>query len=155
MSPGASAGGCAICEFVETALPSMTVHKDDLWFAGVMSSIQIPGWIVLGTRRHTLDPMGMNQDEAASFGPILARLSTAIKKALGSERVYVVGYGENAQHWHVLLSSRGPEVPPEHRHAQFWNHREQYVNPPAAEAAAARIRDEMGAAAAQQTEEVS
>ena len=132
---------CTICNFIATAQPQQIVYTDQDWFAGVMDSIQIPGWIVLGMRRHALDPMGMNETEAATFGPLLLKLSTAIKTALDAERVYVVGYGEHSQHWHVLLSSRDAQVPPEHRHAQFWNHRDEYVNPPAAEAAAARIRE--------------
>ena len=129
---------CLICDFVAQADP---VYEDDLWFAGVLDTIPIPGWIVLGLRRHAFDPMGMSPQEADALGPLLKDITTAIQVALGSERVYVLAWGETAQHLHFLLSSRGVEIPPEHRHAEFWFHRDEYVDAEGAQDAAERIRE--------------
>src|SRR4051794_11041914 len=117
---------CLICDFVARA---DAVYETDLWFAGVLDTIEVPGWIVLGLRRHAFDPMGMNSREAAVLGPVIREITTAMRTALDSERVYVLAWGEHAQHLHFLLASRGAEIPPEHRHAEFWFHREEYLDP--------------------------
>ena len=129
---------CLICDFVASAEP---VYEDGQWFAGVLENLDVPGWIVLGLRRHAFDPMGMNPAEAASLGPVIKTVTGAIKTTLDSERVYVLAWGETAQHLHFLIASRGAEIPPEHRHADFWKHRNEYVDAPAAQAAAALIRE--------------
>jgi diadenosine tetraphosphate (Ap4A) HIT family hydrolase len=133
--------GCVICEFVSQRSSGGRVYEDAHWVAGVLPGLELPGWIVLAVRRHTTDAAALRHDAAESLGPVIVRLSRAIRDAVGAERVYVLAYGENAPHWHVLLAGRGAHVPPEHRHAAFWIHREQYVDPAAAQAAAARIRD--------------
>ncbi len=131
---------CAVCDFVTSVEPASRVYEDSQWVAGILDGVEVPGWIVLGLRRHATDAWGMNADEAATFGPLVARLSQAIQTAADSERVYLLAYGENAHHWHVMLTSRDASVPPEHRHAAMWPHRDEYVDPAAAVLAAQRIR---------------
>jgi diadenosine tetraphosphate (Ap4A) HIT family hydrolase len=131
---------CAICDFVTSAAPASRVYEDAQWVAGILDGVEVPGWIVLGLRRHATDAWGMNPAEAATFGPLVARLSQAIQNATDAERVYLVAYGENAHHWHVMLTSRDASVPAEHRHAAMWSHRDAYVDTAGAVAAAERIR---------------
>ena len=83
-------------------------------------------------------------------------VTQAIKTATDSERVYTLAWGENHAHWHILLCGRDASIPPEHRHAAFWAHRDEYVDPPAAQATVARIREALLAnPETQLTEEVA
>lgn len=124
----ASEPECPICDLV-TGVHGAVILEDGLWSAGILPGLEVPGWIVLAQHRHAVGPASMEEVEAAELGPLLQRLSAAIEEVTEAERVYVVAYGENAPHWHLLLTPRGPDVPPEHRHNAMWNHRDEYLEP--------------------------
>jgi diadenosine tetraphosphate (Ap4A) HIT family hydrolase len=132
--------GCVICEFVSCVPDEGWVYQDDRWVLGVLSGLEVPGWLVLALRRHAVEATGMDDEEAKAFGPLVAYLTEAMRTATKAERIYLLSYGENAAHWHVLLSPRGADIPPEHRHAEFWRHRSEYIDPTAARDVAARVQ---------------
>ena len=107
--------GCAICEWLEGEPPGGWVVETEHWRAGVFPGFDVPGWLFLGMRRHAEGPMAMDGDEAATYGPTVARLTGAVQEATGAPRVYVIAYGELYPHWHCLVSPRGEDVPPDQR----------------------------------------
>ena len=70
----------------------------------------VPGTLIVESRRHYLDFAEMTSDESANYGPLLARLYAAIKRAVGAERVYTLITLEGAAHFHSWLIPRAPEV---------------------------------------------
>jgi hypothetical protein len=53
--------------------------------------------------RHTEGLSQLNSAEAAELGPLLSRLSAAVTRVTGSERVYTYSQGEGCPHTHILL----------------------------------------------------
>jgi diadenosine tetraphosphate (Ap4A) HIT family hydrolase len=129
---------CAICNLVSGAAGT-PVFSDDHWVLGMLEGLEAPGWLVLAQRRHGIGAVGMTDAEAISLGPVLKLATTAIEEVTGAERVYVVAYGENSPHWHLLLIPRGSDHPIEQRQAAIWGHRAEYVDPDRAYAVAADV----------------
>lgn len=61
---------------------------------------------MLVAKRHFLDAAEMQPDEAESLGPVLGRLTRALKDATSAERVYVVTVVERTPHWHTWVIPR-------------------------------------------------
>jgi diadenosine tetraphosphate (Ap4A) HIT family hydrolase len=133
-------GDCVICEFVSSSRVDSLVYEDDRWVAGVLKGLEVPGWLVLSLRRHALEAIAMDPTEAKELGPLIVKLSSALRATTDAERIYALSYGENAAHFHILLASRGSHIPPEHRHSEFWGHRAEYVDAPAAVDVASKVR---------------
>lgn len=72
------------------------------------AAMATPGTLIVESRRHFLDFAEMTPEEAAGYGPLLARLYAAIKHAVGAERVYTLVTLEGADHFHVWLVPRAP-----------------------------------------------
>jgi diadenosine tetraphosphate (Ap4A) HIT family hydrolase len=132
-----------ICEFAASPPQDGWVYEDDFWVSGILEGLEVPGWLVLGLRRHVIEIEQLTDEELASLGVVVGELSRAIRIASDAERIYMLVYGENAPHFHVLLAARTQEIPAEHRHAAFWEHRGEYVNPRAAESVSERVRASM------------
>ena len=97
--------------------------------------------MVLLLRRHAIGPMSMNEQEAAGFGPLVSRVSTAVNDLLSPERVYVVGFGENFPHWHVLIANRGPEIPPTDRGGNLLGNHSSLIDPQRSAEVAVQVRE--------------
>ena len=128
----ASKAGCAICAMVTSEPRAGWVYEDESWVAGALDGLEIPGWVVLALRRHTVGAAPLSPPEAGRLGVAIGALSQALAEVTDAERVYLQAYGESQQHWHLLFSTRGPEVPAEHRHVAFFTHRDQYLDATAA-----------------------
>jgi hypothetical protein len=57
-----------------------------------------------------LDFAQMTPEESVSYGPLLARLYAAIKRAVGADRIYTLITLEGAAHFHAWLIPRAPDV---------------------------------------------
>lgn len=68
----------------------------------------IAGWFLLDTRRHAASAADLDGAEEGEFAQVLAAAMRAIRVAAGVPRVYVVMFGEGAQHLHAHLISRDP-----------------------------------------------
>jgi diadenosine tetraphosphate (Ap4A) HIT family hydrolase len=115
---------CAICAMVAATPPDRWVYENESWVAGTLPGLEIPGWIVLALRRHAVGAAPLAERECRDLGAALSPPLGALAGATDAERIYLQAYGEQEAHWHLLLSARGPEVPPEHRHVQFFLHRQ-------------------------------
>ncbi|WP_249010656.1 hypothetical protein [Conexibacter sp. DBS9H8] len=136
---------CIVCQTVRDGQP--VVYSDELWHAGILPGLEVPGWITLQAARHTEQVTGMNAEEAATFGPRLVALSQAIKTVTHAERVYLYAFGDGAPHWHVLLAPRAADLPEEARHGHYFDDRERYRDQEQAVLVASEIRDRLAAAA--------
>ncbi len=74
------------------------------------AAMATPSTLLVESRRHFLDFAEMTPEEATSYGPLLARLYTAIKRTTGSERVYTLVTLEGSGHFHTWLIPRMPEA---------------------------------------------
>lgn len=88
------------------------LHSDARWRAGHPPNVYGPrGLVILESTRHVLDTTELNAEEAATFGPMLATLTSAIKEVTGAERVYTWSSMAHAAHLHVWLLPWWPDVP--------------------------------------------
>lgn len=76
------------------------------------AAMALPGTLIVESRRHFLDFAEMTPEEAACYGPLLARLYAAIRSAIGAERIYALVTLEGAVHFHTWLVPRLPDEQP-------------------------------------------
>jgi diadenosine tetraphosphate (Ap4A) HIT family hydrolase len=137
---------CAICAMVDAEPAAGWAYQDETWVAGILAGLEVPGWIVLALRRHAEETAPLSELEAANLGPAIRRLSAAVEDVTDAERVYLQAYGEKERHWHLLISARGTEIPPEHRHVSLFAHRQEYVDVAAAHQVLDRLRTALATA---------
>lgn len=117
------------------------VYRDELWSVYLAPEFAVPGCLVIQLRRHAEGAMGMSDGEAASFGPLLVRVTAAVKEAAHAEKVYVAAFGDLYAHWHVLIAARGPDAAPEHRGPSLLSRVRELADPEGARLVAARVRE--------------
>lgn len=84
--------------------PGGWVYEDEHWVAGHAPGGYGPrGLVILESRRHFLDTAEMTPEEAATFGVVLGRLTGAIHRVAGAERVYTWASMKAHPHLHVWL----------------------------------------------------
>lgn len=105
---------CKMCE-MEDIDEANIIFRDDLWAAEVVPGFDVPGWIVLRARRHAERMTGLNDEELAGLGHHARDVVAAVTEATGSEATYTLAFGEAFPHYHLLITPRGAEVPPERR----------------------------------------
>lgn len=130
---------CKICS-METSAPEDRVFIDDTWAAEVPPGLEVPGWYFLRTRRHAELVTGIDDTEAATFGPRVKDLTRAVEHATGAAAVYLMSFGENHRHFHALITARGSEVPPEERGGVIVATAEDHIDRDAARTVAAKVR---------------
>ena len=82
------------------------VWEDERWRLTTSSGPgdPTPGFSYLEPKRHIPYITDLDGEEAATFGPVLARCSAALKEATGSELVYIYVFGDSIPHLHVHLA---------------------------------------------------
>jgi len=97
---------CIICRGAEAddVLLRTEVWGDDLWRLTTSTAGEVAGFSYLEPRRHIGDIAALDGDEAASFGPTMARVTSALKAVTGVELVYVYVFGGGIPHLHVHLA---------------------------------------------------
>jgi diadenosine tetraphosphate (Ap4A) HIT family hydrolase len=102
------ADDCSLCAGPagDAAMLRVQVWEDDLWR---LSTSVGPGDVTLGfsylePKAHLSDVTALAGAEAATFGPVLARCTAALKEATGCELVYVYVFGGSIPHLHVHLA---------------------------------------------------
>jgi diadenosine tetraphosphate (Ap4A) HIT family hydrolase len=61
------------------------------------------GFAYLEPKRHVAYITDLDGEEAATFGPVMARVTSALKAAAGADLVYVYVFGGGIPHLHVHL----------------------------------------------------
>jgi len=133
---------CHVCDAIQNDPPEREFLRDDLWYAGAAG--EQPGWVRFQTLRHGDDwSWGLTTDESARLGPMVRSLSAAIRAATGAERVYIVGFGDNAMHFHMLLMPCYPDTPRDWRGSNLLAHHREIANASEAARVAKAIRAEL------------
>ena len=96
---------CLLCDGERAAgeLNREIVWEDDLWRLSMSRRGFTTGFGYLEPKRHVPHITDLDGEEAASFGPVLARVASAMKEAAGAELVYVYIFGGGIPHLHVHL----------------------------------------------------
>jgi diadenosine tetraphosphate (Ap4A) HIT family hydrolase len=105
---GMSRDPCLICAGFagDAEMGRVEVWSDRLWrlTTSVGPGDPTPGFSYLEPRRHIPHVTDLDGDEAATFGPVLARCTSALKVATGCELVYGYVFGGGIPHLHVHLA---------------------------------------------------
>lgn len=145
--------GCVRCALERQAVD--WVYRDELWSVGSfwidsrtqqIGPSRTPGRLVLQSRRHAEGAVELNDEELATLGPLIGRVSRAIRAATGAEKVYFASIGEHSAHFHVALVPRSATIPADERGPGFLLHLPQYDNEPERAAQlAAEVRQALAA----------
>jgi diadenosine tetraphosphate (Ap4A) HIT family hydrolase len=99
---------CALCLGVagDAGMDREQVWEDELWR---LSTSVGPGDVTLGfsylePKRHIPHITDLDGAEAATFGAVIARCTSALKEATGCELVYVYVFGGGIPHLHLHLA---------------------------------------------------
>ncbi|HEV7976872.1 hypothetical protein [Amycolatopsis sp.] len=100
-----TAGACVLCDRAGTlaAADPGWLLRTGHWGVSPHPAMPVPGWVAVQTIRHTEGLADLNDAEAAELGPLLSRVSAAVTRVTGSERVYTYSLGEGCPHTHVLV----------------------------------------------------
>jgi diadenosine tetraphosphate (Ap4A) HIT family hydrolase len=79
------------------------VWEDDLWRLSLSGRGYVRGFGYLEPKRHVPHITDLDGAEAATFGPVLARVTSALKEAAGADLVYIYVFGGGIPHLHVHL----------------------------------------------------
>jgi len=129
----------------------VVVFRDELWAAEIVPGYEVPGWYILRVRRHAERITGLDDDELGTFSYRARDLVAAVTEVTGAEATYLLVFGENYPHFHVLVAPRGADVPPERRGGDIVKLRLEHPDPagarrllPAVRAAYARAAGRTG-----------
>jgi len=105
---------CPLCagKDMDDALMRTEVWSDDLWRLTTNRVGEVAGFSYLEPKRHISDISMLDGAEAASFGQVIATVSSAIKKATGADLVYVYVFGDAVPHLHVHLAPQRDSASP-------------------------------------------
>jgi diadenosine tetraphosphate (Ap4A) HIT family hydrolase len=93
------------------------IYRSQYWDVVHSYNTSLPGWLVLVARRHMAAIDEMSDEEAVEVGPLLRRVSLALKEVTGCVKTYVVQFAEAPDHPHVHFHvvPRMADQPEDHR----------------------------------------
>ncbi|ADP83677.1 hypothetical protein [Pseudofrankia inefficax] len=136
---------CLLCA-TEDAEDSSVVFRDELWAAEVLPGYEVPGWIILRARRHAERITGLSDEELDSFGRRARDLVAAVSEVMDAPSTYLLVFGENYPHFHVLVAPRGEHVPADRRAGDILKLRLESADPHAAHALVPALRSALARA---------
>ena len=77
------------------------IYETELWDLAHAFDTALPGWLVLVPRRHIESLDELTDPEAAELGPLIRRVSLALKNVIGCVKTYAVQFAEHEDHPHV------------------------------------------------------
>ena len=97
---------CMLCDpaVADRHFDRVRVWEDELWRLSAVLRGPIPGFAHLEPRRHIPHITDLDGTEAATFGPVLARVTRALRDATGAELTYACVFGDHVAHLHVNLA---------------------------------------------------
>jgi diadenosine tetraphosphate (Ap4A) HIT family hydrolase len=111
---------CFICKKHrgEIQAAGITIYQDDFVYVGHIDNNGEPGYLghlMIDLKRHAPTLGDMNEEEAAVFGSIMARVSKALMVTEGAEHIYSLVSGNAVPHLHMHIVPRYPGTP-----EQYW-----------------------------------
>lgn len=79
------------------------VWHDELWRLSVVRRGAVAGFAHLEPHRHIPFITDLDGPEAVTLGPVLARITSAMRDATGAEKIYVYVFGDRVPHLHFNL----------------------------------------------------
>ncbi|NYJ08149.1 HIT family protein [Petropleomorpha daqingensis] len=97
---------CMLCvpEIADREFDRVRLWEDELWRLSAVLRGPIPGFAHLEPRRHIPHITDLDGREAATFGPVLARVTRALRDATAAELTYAYVFGDHVAHLHVNLA---------------------------------------------------
>ncbi|HEY5519517.1 MAG TPA: HIT family protein [Candidatus Limnocylindrales bacterium] len=104
---------CLACDVNEGRIepPGGPIYIDELWQADHELTPLARGYVILKPRRHVHEIADLSESEAAALGPTLSRLHSAMRAALGTERIYTCSFAETVLHLHFHIVPRYQWMP--------------------------------------------
>src|SRR5262250_482879 len=101
-----SPSDCAICRgrSADAEMMRTQVWEDQLWRLTVSLSAEVPGFAYLEPKRHIPHITDLDGEEAATLGPVLARVCRILREETTSELVYLYVFGDGIPHLHIHLA---------------------------------------------------
>lgn len=109
---------CVACRANRGAIvaPGGALYDDGLWrLEHTFEPIPMVGWLVLKPIRHVESLADLTADEAAALGPLLQRITRAMRETLAPAKVYAALFAESVAHLHIHLIPRAADLPEERR----------------------------------------
>jgi diadenosine tetraphosphate (Ap4A) HIT family hydrolase len=99
-------GACALCRGAEAdpELGRVQVWEDNLWRLTMSMDSYTPAFCYLEPKRHIPYITDLTGEEALTFGPVMARVTSVLKEITSTEVVYVYIFGGGIPHLHVHLA---------------------------------------------------
>lgn len=138
---------CLLCA-QEDAEHADVVFRDKQWAAEIVPGYEIPGWIILRARRHAERITGLADAELATLGYRARDLVAAVSDVCRTPVTYLLVFGENYPHFHVLITPRDETVPADRRAGDILRLRLERNDRATARALIPAIRDAYAARAA-------
>jgi diadenosine tetraphosphate (Ap4A) HIT family hydrolase len=104
---------CFACEVIagRISAPGGTIYQDEHWVADHGVDLLVRGYVVLKPKRHVHEMADLLPGEAMTLGHAARTLLSAMRFALGTERIYICSFAETVHHMHFHLLPRYPEMP--------------------------------------------
>ena len=101
-----SVSDCILCRGPggDAELGRVQVWEDPLWRLTTATEGEIAGFSYLEPKRHVPHITDLTGPEADTLGPVLARVTRALKQAADAELVYVYVFGDGIPHLHLHLA---------------------------------------------------
>jgi diadenosine tetraphosphate (Ap4A) HIT family hydrolase len=101
-----AAGECMLCrpEVADAFFTRRLLWQDEHWRLSAVLQGPIAGFAHLETRRHVPFITDLDGPEAATLGPVLARVTRVLREAAGAEKTYVYVFGDRIPHLHFNLA---------------------------------------------------
>jgi diadenosine tetraphosphate (Ap4A) HIT family hydrolase len=80
------------------------VWRDRLWRLSMSTESYALGFSYLEPVRHVPHIEDLDGDEATTFGPVIARVSRALKEATDAERIWIYVFGGGIPHLHLHMA---------------------------------------------------
>lgn len=104
--------GCRVCSIVHRREPDLLVAESARWVVSSLPGpVPIPGWVMLCAREHVRGPGYLDDEYAASYGPVLRHVARIVERETGALRVYTAALGEADPHFHTHLVPRYADLP--------------------------------------------
>ncbi len=120
-------GACKACEMTERRRLGKSplwdcIYQTEFWDVAHAFNTALPGWLVLVLRRHIESLDELTEQEAAELGPLIRRVSLAIKAVIGCVKTYVIQFAEHKDypHVHFHIVPRMANQPTERRSTQVF-----------------------------------
>lgn len=139
--PAGAVHECVICDYVRSLPPEKHLWDDDDWLAGPV--MDVPGWVMIMTKRHAEGTWALNDAEAASFGIVLRDLMGLIKELTGAPRLHYMVAGEAVLHYHTVIIPRLEDQVPIWATADLVRRGQELADPPAANAMTERLLERL------------